>query len=863
MGSSMIIKTKFNVPAVNNKIVQRKNLTQKLQPITDYKLVLVTAPAGYGKTTAAAVSLWNTGVRHAWLSLDENDNDPVVFWRYLVAALGSALNNADAAMDIIVNKGLISSGLLAELLVNQLYGIPGHMLIILDDYHLIHDELIQKSMATFLKYLPNNITVIILSRTEPDYHLTGKHARGKVLKVGPADLSFTSEETAEFFIKRGLALQPDDISILQEYTEGWPAGLVVAALSIESSQDLDSAITQFSGRNRYIDSFIRDEIFNNWADEIKSFLIETSFLDKLCADLCYAVTGNEEAGQVLQSLAEGNSLVFHLDSENQWFRYHHLFKEFLADKLNEKGSDFLKDLYQKAGLWFKENEYWREAIEAFLKAGNYLEAFILLVDPNIYMEMAQNRELEEWCRLAASIPEGLPEGFLKEKVQTYCAIAWHLSMENSLDDARGWIDKAQALVETIEDQNEKEKGYLQAHVDMTRVSVSVVQLDINQVRYYSKQLLDTELYQPLLLGEINTGVPAMLDTVYGFKGRLNQIDQSWSYLMADLPRIVGDFSAYATIIMAECLYERNDLEAVYQTMLPGMESIIELNNPGAIVPCFIALARLKRAQGDMPGAFDTIAAGRGKLRGKNQAFWNYHFNIMTASFFIDLQEAASAEEWLDIGRISIYDSLSSYRELEYITLARYLSLQRQYDDALLLLNRLESFAARENHLAGQIRALSLLAVSHYSRGDLPNAMLAMEKALELGMEHGYTRTFIDQLEPMAELLTEYCRWKERTAEDEKHRYAITLSRLVREYIEKFRACNPNLLVKDMMAEALSPREYKVLQLLAAERSNKEIAAELGITVRTVKYHNSRIFEKLTVNNRFEAIIKARETGMLN
>ncbi len=862
----MIIRTKLNVPTVNSKIVQRKNLTQKLQPLIDYKLVLVTAPAGFGKTTAAAVSLWNTGVLHAWLSLDEDDNDPVVFWRYMVAALGSALNNADALTNIMVNKELISSGLLAGMLFDYLYSVPD-MLIILDDYHLIHDQLVQESLAGFLKYLPAHITVIILSRTELDYNLTEKHARGKVLKLGPADLSFTREETAEFFMHRALALQPDELSILQEYTEGWVAGLVVAALSLETSRDLRSAVRQFSGSNRYIDAFIRDEIFNNWADEIKDFLIQTAFLDKLCGALCCAVTGNEEAGQVLKRLSEGNSLVFHLDAENQWFRYHHLFKEFLADKLYGKGSDHLQDLYQKAGQWFKENAYQREAIGAFLKAGSYLEAFHLLVDPNIYLEMAQNGELAEWCRLAVSIPEGFSKGFLKEKVQTYCAIAWHLSMENRLDEANGWINKAQNLVEQINDKDEKEKCYLQAHADMTRVSVSVVQMDIEQVQHYSQQLVDTEIYQPILIGEINRGVPAMLDTVYGFKGRLNQIDHSWGYLISDMPRIIGDFSAYATIIMAECLYERNDLEEAYQTILGGMETIIELNNPGAIVPCFATLARLKRARGDMAGAFNTLAAGRGKIEGKNQAFWHYHFNVMTASLYIDLQDAASAAEWLDTGRLSIYDSLSSFREFEYITLARYLNLQQQYDDSLLLLNRLASFSVRENHLAGQIRARLLLAINHYSRGDLLNAMLAMEKALELGMEHGYTRIFIDQLEPMEELLTEYRNWKKRSAEDEKYQYAITLSHLVHEYVKKFRVSNPGYdpmpLISDMMAEILSPREYKVLRLLVAERSNKEIAAELGITVRTVKYHNSRIFEKLAVKNRLEAIIRARESGLLS
>ena len=863
----MVIKTKLNVPTLNKEFVPRENIAQKLDQARAYKVVLVTAPAGYGKTTAVAGYLWKSHIPHAWLSIDESDNDPAEFWRYLVAALADGVRCPDYFADIPVNKELISSGILAGLLVDRLYGVQGDLLIVLDDYHLIHGELIQKSLAYFIKYLPKNITVILLSRKGPDSKLSDAYARGQVLKIGVGDLSFGHDEIAEFFSFRGFTLQPEEIPILHTYTEGWAAGLVVAALSMAASMDVHKAIRQFSGRNRYIDSFINDELFDHWPDEVKELLVQTSFLDKLCGPLCDTVTGNENSGELLMQLAKGNSLVLSLDDEDKWFRHHHLFREFLEKKLSGKGEKFLRDLRHQAGVWYRENGLSREAIDVFIKAGSYEEAFALLVDDDIYLELIQNDGITEWYQWAYSIPEGCPEGYLKEKVQGFSAFAWVLAMDNRLEEAAAWLDKAQAHFESLNDADEREKQYLKAHILMGRAAISLVKMDTKQLLNCFMEAASLEIYQPILLGELNPGETHMLNTLYGFKGRLRKIDESYLYLTEDVPRIFGDFSSYLTVILAECQYERDDLNTAYQTLTQGMERILALNNPGVIVPCFLTLARMKRARGDMQGAFRTIAEGAKKLGGRNKAFWNYYFNVFTADLYIDLQDAASAEEWLDIGRIGIYDGLTCSREYEYIVFARYLTLQKKYDDAIFLLHRLEAFSEKENRLGSRIRALYLLALCHHLREDTPNAMPVLEKTLELGMEHGYIRTFIDELEPAAELLSKYMRWKKKWGEDEKYRYVKNLFIQIGDHIKTFREQNPagenaQWSFGDMAERLLSPREYNVLRLLAAGRTNSEIAAELCITVRTVKHHNSRIFEKLGVRNRHEAVKRANETGML-
>lgn len=325
---------------------------------------------------------------------------------------------------------------------------------------------------------------------------------------------------------------------------------------------MHAAVRQLSGRNRNIDSFIRNEVFDNWSDEIKEFLVMTSFLDKLCGPLCSAVTGISDASGVLMRLAEGNSLVFRLDEENQWFRYHHLFKEFLYNKLKNKDTDFRPGLYLRAGAWYRENGLSRDAVDSFIKAGAYSKAVALLVDRDIYLEMAQGGELKKWCKWTSGISEiAYPQAYAKEKVQTFIAIAWTLSMENRLEEAGVWVDKAQASFEQLDDADESEMQFLQAHMALARASICIGKMNTEQILYYFKEVVRIKLFQLILLGELNPGEPRLLNTIYGFKGRLSIIDKTYSILIEELRRIIGDFSAYATIIFAELHYERNDLNA--------------------------------------------------------------------------------------------------------------------------------------------------------------------------------------------------------------------------------------------------------------------------------------------------------------
>jgi LuxR family maltose regulon positive regulatory protein len=370
------------------------------------------------------------------------------------------------------------------------------------------------------------------------------------------------------------------------------------------------------------------------------------------------------------------------------------------------------------------------------------------------------------------------------------------------------------------------------------------------------------MYSPAVIGEMNPGEPSLLNTAYGFKGRLNKIEEAYGPFVQDIPRLIGDFSAYFAVALAECFYERGNLKAVYNTLVGNMGKITVLKNPGIIVPCFIVLAKEKKAKGDFWGALRTIEAGKALLV-RNNSVWYYFFEIFTASVYIAMGKAEEAMEHIVIDRIGIFDDLSSSREFEYIVFSRYLILKNRTDDALILINRLEDFAQKADRLRSRIEILCLAAQCNFIRGDTAVAMTVLHKALQLGKEDGYVRAFTDEGERMAELLEKYRSWEKSTETKDCTEYAANLLRLTKEDL-KIITKAPDIAPADdeMGTHRLSKREFEVLKLLFAGYSNQEIADALFITVRTVKHHNARIFEKLGVKNRLEAVIKTRELELI-
>ncbi len=857
-----LIKTKYSVPGITRNLIYRRRIAEKLDNALKYKLTFVCAPAGYGKSTAVLEWLEKVGMPTAWLSLDNSDNEPVRFWRYVIAAVQASglIQQDNVFSDISVSRELIISNIFSDMFIGKLDDLNEDLILILDDYHLIHNETVHKSLEYFIKNIPPNIHVILLSREELHRGLSGMCAKEQVLQLNSRDLSFDFYEISDFFNKRGFKVSAEDVSSIEASTEGWVAGLVIAAFTMEEGFDVQQAISGLSGNNRHIGNFIRNEVFDRWSDEVKEFLVHTSFLDKLSGALCSKVTGNLKSNELLEMLSESNSFIIPLDRENHWFRYHHLFQEFLIDRFQKECVSKQKTYYSLAAQWYLENGYIQDSINCFIKAQEYEKAFPLIWD--IYLEMTQNGEYSTWRKWMDSMPEELCEN----DVRACTGYSWVLSMENQLDKAQLWSDKAMACYNRIKDYlDTRDREFLEANIVLTYANIAVFKMDSAEAIRCFKRISEFDLYTPVVIGEMNSGEPNLLNTIYGFKGRLNKVEEVYSRNLGELPKFLGDFSAYIAVILAEYYYERGNLKAVYSTLVNNMGRITGLNNPGIIVPCFITLAKEKKAKGDIKGALRIVESGKSILREKTNSIWNYFFDIFTAGIYICTGDVQGAAKQLEIDRIGIFDSISCCQELEYIVYARYLILANQPDGALILLNRLEDFAQKEDRLKSRIEILCLSAIAYNMQKDFSNAMFALHKAVELGSEEGYVRTFVDEAQPMSELLTRYKAWVKQSGNDKYIEYAKELLKNTKSYIklltgvaesEEETASN-----SETAETLLSARELEVLKLLVAERSNQDIADELFITVRTVKHHNAQIYEKMKVKNRLEAIIKARELGL--
>jgi len=459
----------------------------------------------------------------------------------------------------------------------------------------------------------------------------------------------------------------------------------------------------------------------------------------------------------------------------------------------------------------------------------------------------------------------MPEELIESDIRACTGYSWILSIENQVDKAALWADKALACFERIRgglDRTEQE--FLEANIVLANANVSVFRMDADAALRYYKRVYELAVFTPVFVGEMNPGEPSLLETAYGFRGRLNKAVAVYESTIEDTPRVLGDFSSYLSAVLAECRYERNELKEVYSTLVKSMGRITGLRNPGIIVPCFITLAKLKRVRGDIRGALGIIESGR-MILGRGNSLWSYFFDIFTAELYLYKGSAENAESWLHTDRTGIFDMLSVSREFEYIVYAKYLILRNRLDEAMILLARLEDFTKREDRLGSQIEVLCQKAICADRLGEARSSMDALYEALELGSYDGYARTFADLNHPMADLLIKYKSWVKETGNNKHFEYSKKLLKLTKANIKLQNAArlqenagNPN---GKSAKDQLSERESVVLKLMTEELSNQEIADKLFITVRTVKYYNARIFDKLGVNNRLEAIIKARELGL--
>lgn len=921
----LVLQTKLYIPPTRvANLVPRARLIERLNEGLRRKpsVALISAPAGFGKTTLVSDWLNQNKVPTAWLSLDEGDNDPTCFLTYLVAALQAiAPTIGPGVLAMLDSPQPPPIEAMLTVLVNEITTLPDHFTLILDDYHVIEAQAVDKALTFLLEHLPPQLYLVITTREDPPLPLARLRVRDQLIELRAADLRFRPDEAATFLNEvMDLRLSAEEVTSLENRTEGWIAGLQLAALSMRGRTDVTGFIKAFAGDNRYIVDYLVEEVLQRQPEPVRSFLLETSILDRLSGPLCYAVTGQGESKARLDVLERGNLFVIPLDDKRHWYRYHHLFADVLRAHLMEEQPDRVRDLHRRASEWYEQNGSAAEAIRHALAARDFERAANL-----VELAMPAIRRSRQEATLLGWL-QALPDELFRYRPVLSVHYAGALlqsgqleGVEARLRDAERWLDPAADIGERPEARSaetcpehsrrmvvidEEDFSSLPGSVAMYRAGIALVMGDVANTVTYARWALDLVPENDYFR---RGAAAALLGLAYWTSGDLEAAHRSYAGGMAHLQRAgyisdaIGGSIALADIRMAQGrlhearrtyeqalqlatdqgepamrgtadmyvgmsqLYrEHDDLHAATQHLLRSKAQGEHTGFPQNPYRWRVAMARIREAERDLDGALELLQDA------ERVYVSDFYPNVrpiaaLVTRVWIAQGRLGEALGWVREKGLSAQDDLSYLREFEHITLARVLLARYKSNrtdnsirEAIGLLQRLLQAAEEGERTGSVIEILVLQALAHHVQGDIPAALVPLERALRLAGPEGYVRIFVDEGPAMAQLL------REAAARGIMPDYTGKLLAAF-ETEQQRRITEPPLPTAPALQpliEPLSQRELEVLHLFKTELSGPEIADKLVIGLSTLRTHTKSIYSKLNVNNRRAAVNRAEELGLI-
>ncbi|MBB6670079.1 LuxR C-terminal-related transcriptional regulator [Cohnella nanjingensis] len=903
-----ILLTKLYVPQPRTKVVLRPRLIERLNEGLDRKLTLISASAGFGKTTLASEWVAGCDRRVAWLSLDEGDIDSTRFLSHLVAALQTIEDNfGGGTVSALKSPQSPSTESILTILLNEISALPYKFVLVLDDFHVMDAKWIDDSFNFLLEHLPPQMHLVIATRENPQLPLGRLRARGHLTELRDSDLRFTPGEAAAFLNQvMGLGLSADEMTALETRTEGWIAGLQLAALSMQGRKNIPAFIREFAGDNRYIMDYLVEEVLQRQPDPIRNFLLQTSILDRLHGPLCDAVTGQEEGVARLQSLERGNFFVVPLDDRRQWYRYHHLFAEVLSAHLRLDQPDQVDALHRRASIWYEQHGSADDAIRHSLAAEDFARAadLVELAIP----ALRRSRQEAAMLRWLISLPDELVR--CRPVLSVWYAGALLAggkleAVEDRLHNAEQWLETTTDMRERQQAQptemvvvDEEEFRRLPGLIAVYRAGLALVMGDVSAVMTYARRALDLvpeDDHLPrgaatALLGLASwrsgdlegahrmfaDGIAsvqlsgAISDAINGSialaeiriaQGRLREAMRTYErglQLAAEHgePALRGTADIY--VGMSELCREHDDLHAATQHLLRSEEQGEHTGFPQYRYRWCVAMARIREAQGDLNGALDFLHEAEHLYA--SDFFLNVHpVAALKTRVWVAQGRLGEAVDWAREQGLSAKDDLSYLREFEHITLARVLLTRHKSDrsnhfllEATELLERLLQAAEEGGRTGSVIEILIVQALARCMQGDTPAALVPLERALNLAEPEGYVRIFVDEGRPMAVLLEEAVkRW---ITPNYSRRLLGAFGHSEGRTPAKQDASEP-------LSEPLSERERDVLRLLGTDLSGPDIARELKVSLNTLRTHTKNIYDKLQVNSRRAAVRRAEKLDL--
>jgi LuxR family maltose regulon positive regulatory protein len=883
-----LLETKLFAPRRRRGLVARPRLTKLLDRGLEAKLTLVSAPPGFGKTTLVADWLADRGP--AWVALDAAENDPVTFWRYVVAAIARVAPGFGGATEALLDSPAPSPGEVVAALVNDLARTPQDIVLVLDDYHVIVAPAIHEAMAFLLDHLPANIHVVMTTRADPVLPLARLRVRGELVEVRAADLRFTPAEAAAYLNESmGLDLAVGDVATLDARTEGWIAALQLAALSMQGRGDAHGFIESFAGDDRYVVDYLVEEVLGRQPEAVRSFLLETSILERLTAPLVDVVTRREDGRATLEALDRANLFLIPLDDRRRWYRYHHLFADVLRARLVEERPDEVPALHRRASAWFEEHGDRADAIRHSLAGGDVDRAanLIELAIP------ATRRDRQE----------GLLRGWLEALPEEVVLARPVLSMgfvgsRMSTGETRGVEPFLRAAERAVEHPNDRPPGVvvvdeaefqaLPGSIAMHRAGLALTNGDVAGTIRHAQRALAVIGDDPYRRG----AALALLGLAEWSNGDLDAAYASFAEGMANLGRggfasdVVGGATTLADLRVAQGrsgdalrLYEDGLALATGSRPVPlrgaadmhvGIAAILRerADLAGAIehleaarrlgeangLPKFagrfrIAMARVRLAEGDL----DAAAALLGDARPRFVTDFSPNvrpIEAQIASLDVTRGRLAAAREWAGARGLSTRDAIDYLGEYEHLVLARLLLAEGDAAGATTLLDRLLAAAEAGGRAGSVLEILVVGALARHALRDEAGALATLDRALALAEPQGAVRAFLDEGAPMTALLARAARRPDPSAH---------LRRLLGQAPSP---ADASAATRASLPEPLSERELEVLRLLQGDLDGPELAAHLFVSLNTLRTHTKNVYSKLGVSSRRAAVTRARELGLL-
>jgi LuxR family maltose regulon positive regulatory protein len=916
--SEPLLLTKLYIPPPQLKVVLRPRLIQKLNEGQHDKLTLISAPAGFGKTTLVSEWISNCERPTAWVSLDEGDNDLARFLAYLISALqGIAANIGRDLLDMIHNAQhqLPSTELLLTELLNEISTIPNNFIVVLDDYHAIDSKAVGHAVAFLVDHLPPQMQLVITSREDPPLPLARLRTRGQLTELRAVDLRFTAEEAAAFLNEMmNLNLSVENINALETRTEGWIAGLQLAALSMQGHQDHTSFIRSFTGSHHFVLDYLIEEVLHQQPESVQAFLLRTSILDRLCGSLCDAVMGlqSDPGQETLEYLERSNLFIVPLDNERHWYRYHHLFADVLQMHLKVEQPDQVSDLHHRACEWYEHEGSLENAVHHALAARDFSRAADLI--EMIFPVMNRNRQFTTLLGWLKAIPDELVR--VRPVLSTEYALV-SISCgevegaESRLRDAERCLEISAAVQGNPESTHEKiivvdkeEFRRVAGMIPLIRAAQTLARGDYSETEKNARQVLAHALESDyLMLG----GAASQLGLVAWAKGDLNTAHRMTAegmanvrragYIspaigaaitMADIQIVQGRLheamSTYEQALhwamepnapirqgaadmyvgMSSLQYEHNDLKTAEQLLLTSQALGDLARLPQNPYRWRAAMAQIRVVHGDLEGALELLDQAEQLYDG------NFSPNVRPIAtrrirIWITQGRLDEALDWARGQGLSTENDLYYLREYDHITFARMLLASPQKSNkensipgVIGLLERLLK-AAEEGARKGSMLEIRILqSLAFHAQGDLPAALLPLRHALAMAEPEGYVRIFLDQGPNMMRLL------REASAQGIMPEYTTKLLAAFdaeQQINESKPGVSPASQAQPLI-EPLSQRELEILKLIAIGLSNREIGERLFLALDTIKGHNRKIFDKLQVESRTEAIARARELKLV-